>query len=54
MTDRCIGRNTSVANYDLVPKKVTQLYTMREMVLLEDELKTCNEELEVQLDDTNK
>ena len=48
-TDRCIDRNTPVlggrmyhrivAEYDLSSKKITHLYTMREMVLPEDELK---------------
>jgi hypothetical protein len=44
-THRCIDRNTPVlggrivAEYDSLSRKVTQLYTMREMVLQEDELK---------------
>jgi hypothetical protein len=35
-------------------KKVTQLYTMREMVLPEDELKIFDENLETRLEDTNQ
>ena len=48
-TDRCIDRNTPVlggrmyhrivAEYDVSSRKITHLYTMREMVLPEDELK---------------
>jgi hypothetical protein len=44
-TDRCIDRNTPVlggrivAEYDSLSKKVKHLYTLREMVLPEDELK---------------
>jgi hypothetical protein len=44
-TDRCIDRNTPVVGgrivveYDSLSKKVTQLYTMKEMVLPEDEIK---------------
>jgi transposase len=44
-TDRCIDRNTPVvggrivAEYDSLTKKVTQMYTMKEMVLPEDETK---------------
>jgi hypothetical protein len=59
-TDRCIDRNTPVlgggivAEYDLLSKKVTQLYTMREMVLPEDELKIFDETLEEKLEDTNQ
>ena len=51
--DRCIDRNTPiiggriVAEYDTLTKRVTQLYTMREMVLPEDELKIFNEPLEI-------
>jgi hypothetical protein len=59
-TDRCIDRNTPVlggrivAEYDSLSKKVTQLYTMREMVLPEDEIKIFNETLEEKLEDTNQ
>jgi hypothetical protein len=59
-TDRCIDRNTPVlggrivAEYDSLSKKVTQLYTMREMVLPEDELKIFDETLETKLEDTNQ
>jgi hypothetical protein len=51
--DRCIDRNTPVvggrivAEYDSLTKKVTHLYTMREMVLPEDELKIFDETLEI-------
>jgi hypothetical protein len=44
-TDRCINQNTPVvggrivAEYDSLSKKVTQLYTMKEMVLPKDEIK---------------
>jgi hypothetical protein len=54
-TDRCIDGNTSVvggrivAEYDSLLKKVTQLYTMREMVLPEDEMKISNEPLVTRL-----
>jgi hypothetical protein len=59
-TDRCIDRNTPVlggrivAEYDSLSKKVTQLYTMREMVLPEDELKIFDEKLTTRLEDTNQ
>ncbi|MGK3757686.1 MAG: hypothetical protein ACI8RD_010000 [Bacillariaceae sp.] len=59
-TDRCIDRNTPVlggrivAEYDSLSKKVTQLYTMREMVLPEDETKIFDETLEEKLADTNQ
>jgi hypothetical protein len=59
-TDRCIDRNTPVlggrivAEYDSLSKKVTQLYTMREMVLPEDETKIFDEPLETRLEDTNQ
>ena len=43
-----------VAEYDTLSKKVTQLYTVKEMVLPEDEMKIFDEELEVKLDDTNQ
>jgi hypothetical protein len=51
-TDQCIDRNTPVlggrivAEYDSLSKKITQLYTMREMVLPEDEMKIFDEELD--------
>jgi hypothetical protein len=59
-TDRCIDRNTPVlggrivSEYDALSKRVTQLYTMREMVLPEDELKTCDEPLKLKLEATNQ
>jgi hypothetical protein len=59
-TDRCIDRNTPVlggriaAEYDSLSKQVTQLYTMREMLLPEDETKMFDETLESRLEDTNQ
>jgi ribonuclease HI len=59
-TDRCIDRNTPVlggrivAEYDSLSKRVTQLYTMRELVLPEDEMKIFGEPLEEKLEDTNQ
>jgi hypothetical protein len=59
-TDRCINRNTPVlggrivAEYNSLSKKVTQLYTMREMVLPEDETKIFNKPLGTRLEDTNQ
>jgi hypothetical protein len=59
-TDRCIDRNTPVvggrivAEYDSLSKKVTQLYTMKAMVLPEDETKIFNETLVTRLEDTNQ
>ena len=59
-TDRCIDRNTPVvggrivAEYDSLSKKVSQLYTMKEMVLPEDETKIFNETLATRLEDTNQ
>jgi hypothetical protein len=57
-TDRYIDRNTPiiggriVAEYDSLSKKVTQLYTLRDMVLPENETKVFNETLEERLEDT--
>ncbi|MGK3734385.1 MAG: hypothetical protein ACI90V_001222 [Bacillariaceae sp.] len=59
-TDRCIDRNTPVlggrivAEYDSLSKKVTQLYTMKEMVLPEDDTTIFDEPLEEKLEDTNQ
>jgi hypothetical protein len=59
-TDRCIDRNTPVVGgrivveYDSLAKKVTQLYTMKEMVLPEDKTKIYNETLATRLEDTNQ
>jgi hypothetical protein len=59
-TDRCIDRNTQVLGgrivpeYDSLSKKVTQLCTMREMVLPEDEKEIFNETLGTRLEDTNQ
>jgi hypothetical protein len=59
-TDRCIDRNTPViggrivAEYDSLLKKVAHLYTMKEMVLPEDETKIFNESLVTRLEDTNQ
>jgi hypothetical protein len=58
--ERCIDRNTPViggrivAEYDALSKRVTQMYTMREMVLPEDELKIFDEILEIPLEATNQ
>jgi hypothetical protein len=58
--DRCIDRNTPVvggrivAEYDALTKKVTHLYTMREMVLPEDETKRFDEPLDLWLEATNQ
>jgi hypothetical protein len=43
-----------VAEYDPLLKKVAQLYTMKEMVLLEDKTKIFNETLVTRLEDTNQ
>jgi hypothetical protein len=43
-----------VAEYDALSEKVTQLYTMRAMVLPEDELKVFDESLEERLEATNQ
>jgi RecA-family ATPase len=57
-TDRCINQNTPVVGgrivteYNSLSKKVTQLYTMKEMVLSEDETKIFNETLVTRLGDT--
>ena len=59
-TDRCIDRNTPVlggrivAEYDSLTKKITHLYTLKEMVLPEDESKIFNEPLKTRLADTNQ
>ena len=59
-TDRCIDRNTPVlggrivAEHDSLTKKITELYTMREMVLPEDEIKLYDESLESRLEGTNQ
>ena len=59
-TDRCIDKNTPVlgdrivSEYDALSKRVTQLYTMRGMVLPEDELKTFDVQLELKLEATNQ
>jgi uncharacterized protein YbbK (DUF523 family) len=59
-TDRCIDRHKPelggqiAAEYDSLMNKVQHYYTLREMVLLEDELKIFNEDLKVRLDDTNQ
>ncbi|OEU19127.1 hypothetical protein FRACYDRAFT_237419 [Fragilariopsis cylindrus CCMP1102] len=59
-TDRNIDRNTPVlggrivAEYDSLTKKVTHLYTLREMVLPEDEIKIYDESLKSKRADTNQ
>ena len=58
--DKCIDWNTLVvggrivAEYDSLTKKITHLYTLREMVLPEDEIKIFNETLEIRLEATNQ
>ena len=58
--DRCINRSKPVlggrivAEYDHLTEKVTHLYTLRKMVLPEDELEIFNEDLKVKLEDTNQ
>ena len=41
-----------MAEYASLSKKVTHLYTLREMVLPEDELKIYNETIDLRLEDT--
>jgi hypothetical protein len=59
-TDRCTDKTTPVlggrivAGYDSLSKKVTQLYTMRSIVLPEDEIKIFDETLEAKLEETNQ
>jgi hypothetical protein len=48
------NRGRIVAEYDALSKKVTQMHTLQEMVLPEDELKIYNEPLEVRLEATNQ
>ena len=43
-----------VAEYDALTKKVTHLYTLREMGLPEGELKIFNKPLEMRLEATNQ
>jgi hypothetical protein len=43
-----------VAEYDSLSKKVAQLYTMKEMVLPEDEKKIYNKSIETGHADTNQ
>ena len=43
-----------MAEYDSLTKKVTHLYTLREMVLPEDEIKVFNESLEIRPEATNE
>ena len=56
--DRCIDRNKPVlggrivAEYDSLSKKITHLYTLREMVMPEDELKIYNETIDSRIEDT--
>jgi hypothetical protein len=60
LPDQYIDQNTPViggrivAEYDSLMKKVVQLYTMREMVLPEDEMKIVNETLVIRLVDSNQ
>ena len=58
--DRCIDRHTPVAGgriaaeYESLTKRVTHLYTLREMILPEDEIKIFNETLKIRLEATNQ
>ena len=58
--DRCTDRHTPViggriaAEYDSLIKRITHLYTLREMVLPEDEIKIYNETLKIRLEATNQ
>jgi hypothetical protein len=47
-------RGRIVAEYDSLSKKVTQIYTMKEMVLPEDEMEIFNQSLGTRLEDTNQ
>ena len=59
-TDRCTNRNTPVlggrivTEYDSLTNKVTHLYTLKEMVLPEDEIKIYDKTLKSKLEDTNQ
>ena len=59
-TDWCISRNTPVlggkivAEYDSLTKKVTQLYSIQELVLPEDESKIFDEILKIRHKSTAK
>jgi hypothetical protein len=58
--DRCIDRHQPatggrvVAEYESLTKKITQLYTMRELVLPEDEAKIFQKSIGNHLTDTNQ
>ena len=58
--ERCADRTTPVvgerivAEDDSLSKKITHLYTLREMVLPEDELKIFNKPIYVRLEDSNQ
>ena len=58
--ERCVDRTTPVIGGRIVAedislsKKITHLYTLREMVLTEDELKIFNEPIYVRSEDTNQ
>jgi hypothetical protein len=55
-TDRCIDRNTPVLGGRIVAEydSSAHLYTMKEMVLPEDETKIFNESLVTRLEDSNQ
>ena len=54
----CIDRNKPVlggrivAEYDSLSKKITHLYTLRKVVVPEDELKIYNETIDSRIEDT--
>ena len=58
--ERCVDRTTPViggriaAEYDSISKQISHLYTLKEMVLPEDELKIFNEPINVRLVETNQ
>ena len=58
--ERCVDRTTLViggriaAEYDSISKQISHLYTLKEMVLPEDELKIFNEPINVRLVETNQ
>ena len=53
-TNQAVLGERIVAEYDSLSKKVTHMYTLREMVLPEDELKIYYELLDSRLEDTNQ
>ena len=52
--DRQVHRWEHTTEFDALTKRVTQLYTMRDMVLSKDEIKIFNEPLELRLEAANQ